>query len=108
MKTRAMAIFGLLVFLVVSTSFNEANAQRKRSSVSGDPGGHTNAGVEFARKKQYDKAIEEFTKAIEAQPNDPKNFRNRAQVYRLARQPDKAIADYGKLIELKPDDAEAH
>jgi tetratricopeptide (TPR) repeat protein len=105
MRTRFIVKFGLLLFLFFSFSMREADAQKRSStpSVSGDPGGHTNAGVEYARKKQYDKAIEEFTKAIDAQPNDPKNYRNRAQVYRLARQPDKAIADYGKLIELKPD-----
>lgn len=43
------------------------------SSISGDPGGHINRGVRYAKKKEYDKAIEEFTKAIELQPKDPKN-----------------------------------
>ncbi|MBA3650389.1 MAG: tetratricopeptide repeat protein [Chthoniobacterales bacterium] len=53
------------------------------AKISGDPGGHTNRGVKYAKKKEYEKAIEEFTKAIEKQPKDPKNYRNRALTYRL-------------------------
>ena len=58
-----------------------------------DPGGHTNRGVTYARHKEYEKAIAEFTKAIEAQPNDPKNYENRAMVYRLTGKPQQAIRD---------------
>jgi tetratricopeptide (TPR) repeat protein len=80
-----------------------------RSQVSRDPDGHANRGVSYARNKQYDKAIDEFTKAIEAQQkNPPNNYRNRAQAYELIKQPEKAIADYGKVIELTPNDANAY
>lgn len=85
-----------------------ASTPGTKSQVSGDPGGYTNRGVRYARERQYDKAIDEFTKAIEAQPKDPNNFRNRAQVYELIKQPEKAIADYGKVIEWAPKDADAY
>src|ERR1041384_3006440 len=106
MKTRPWKIPGLLIGVTLLIWLRpEAGAKPPNSSA--DPGGHTNRGVRFARDKQYDKAVEEFTKAIELQPNDAKNYRNRAQAYRLNNQPDKAVADYSKLIELAPDDAGA-
>jgi regulator of sirC expression with transglutaminase-like and TPR domain len=52
--------------------------------------------------------LDEFTKAIEAQPKDPNNYRNRAQVYELIKQAERAIADYGKVIEWAPKDADAY
>jgi len=64
--------------------------------------------VHYARDKKYDKAIEEFSKAIDAQPKDPKNYLNRAQVYLLNNQPNKALPDYNKLIELEPKNADAY
>ena len=69
-------------FVVLAFAAPDLAQARSRGS---DPGGHTNRGVRYARDKQYDKAISEFTKAIEAQPNDPKNYENRAMAYRLRR-----------------------
>ena len=73
-----------------------------------DPGGHTNRGVRYARHKQYDKAIAEFTKAIKAQPNDTKNYENRAMAYRLGGKPAQALGDLSKIIEMRPKDADAY
>lgn len=77
------------------------------AGVSGDPGGHTNRGVKYAQKKEYAKAVEEFTKAIERQPQDPKNYRNRGLTYRLLGEKKKSEADYAKAIELNPDTSKA-
>ncbi len=79
-----------------------------KTSIAGDPGGHTNRGVKYAKKKQYDKAIAEFTKAIELQPKDPKNYRNRALTYRLMGEPKKADADTAKAIELSPESVKSY
>ncbi|MGI8437160.1 MAG: tetratricopeptide repeat protein [Chthoniobacterales bacterium] len=95
----------VLIALLAALILMPGSAQGARTA--GDPGGHTNRGVKYARAKQYDKAIEEFTKAIEAQPKDPKNYRNRALAYRLSKEPKKAAADYAKAIELSPDSADA-
>ena len=38
------------------------------ASNSKDPGGHSARGVEAAKKRDYEKAIAEFSKAIEAEP----------------------------------------
>ena len=37
-----------------------------------DPGGHSAKGFEFAKKKEYDKAVAEFTEAIKAEPKELK------------------------------------
>ena len=104
MRAEYLKSCGVAAFLIIMAS----SAPGAKSQVSEDPSGYTNRGVRYAREKQYDKAIDEFTKAIEAQPKDPNNYRNRAQVYELIKQPEKAIADYGKIIERAPKDADAY
>jgi len=65
-----------------------------------DPGGHSAKGVEFAKKREYDKAVEEFSKAIEAEPQDAKNYFNRATAYRGLNKLTEAFNDYSKAIEM--------
>ena len=55
------------------------------------------------RDKQYGKAIGEFTKAIEAQPDDPKNYENRAMAYRLSGKPAQALGDLSKDNRAAPE-----
>ena len=52
---------GHLHFLIITV----VSGPGAKSQVSGDPDGYTNRGVRYAREKQYEKAIDEFTKAIE-------------------------------------------
>src|SRR5947207_6751990 len=73
-----------------------------------DPGGHSAKGVEFAKKKEYDKAVEEFTQAIQGEPNDAKNYFNRATAYRGLNKLTEAINDYSKAIELTPQNVAAY
>lgn len=73
-----------------------------------DPGGHTRKGVAAAKSKQWDTAAAEFTKAIEEQPKDAKNYSNRGQVYKVTGKLKKAEADFTKAIELKPKNADAY
>src|SRR6266576_5681288 len=73
-----------------------------------DPGGHSAKGFEFAKKKEYDKAIAEFTEAINADPKDAMNYFNRATAYRGAGKMDEARADFSKAIEMAPNNASAY
>jgi len=64
-------------------------------------------GNEFAQKKEYDKAIEYFSKAIELNPKDDKGayekyYSGRGQAYYDKKDYDKAIDDYSKCIEIAP------
>ncbi len=70
MNAHRIARLGLIIAIVLSVCAPVSSQARRssRSRTAGDPGGHTNRGVRYARKKQYDKAVEEFSKAIDAQP----------------------------------------
>ena len=48
--------------------------------------------------------IDQFTAAIENDPDDAEAYKNRGDVYFLSEMYEEAIADYSKAIELNPDD----
>lgn len=69
---------------------------------------YNNRGNAFMSKNMYDKAIEDFCKAIEANPNHASSYYNRGNAYMSKIEYDKAIEDFSKAIELKPDYAKAY
>jgi len=58
--------------------------------------------------KEHDKAIADFSKAIELDPADAKAYRNRGLAYYYKREYDKAMADFNKAIDLNPEYAEGY
>jgi tetratricopeptide (TPR) repeat protein len=56
----------------------------------------------------YDKAITDYSRAIELNPRDAKAYYNRGNAYDNKGQYDKAITDYSRAIELNPRDAVAY
>jgi tetratricopeptide (TPR) repeat protein len=56
----------------------------------------------------YDKAIAEFTKAIESEPDCADAYYYRGSSYDKMGEYDKAIADYNKALEIRPDYAVAY
>ncbi|MBA3650390.1 MAG: tetratricopeptide repeat protein [Chthoniobacterales bacterium] len=69
--------------------------------------GRTRRGFAYRNLKQYDKALEDVDKVIEARPKDVEAYRRRVFVYRAMKQNDKAIADLQTILKLKPDDKDA-
>ena len=69
---------------------------------------HLTKGNEYFDKGMYDKAIEEFNKAIEINPNDANAYNNRGFAYGMIGNLDQAIEDYNKAIEINPKLAEAY
>jgi len=65
-------------------------------------------GADDARKDDPGRSVDEFTKAIELRPDDPKAYFNRGVNYAETGDLGRAIADFTKAIALKPDDAEAY
>ncbi|RLG44327.1 MAG: hypothetical protein DRN81_04785 [Thermoproteota archaeon] len=67
-----------------------------------------NRGFSFCNLGQYEKAINDFNKAIEIDPSDAVAYTNRGTAYDNLGQYDKAIDDYNKAIEINSRYAEAY
>src|SRR2546429_5201301 len=89
---------------------------------AGGGGNHMQRGIELAQQKHFDEAAAEFTKAIEANPKDPRGYANRGTAYRQAARAavaagdqegastryQSAMAGFAKYIELASKDAAAY
>lgn len=58
-----------------------------------------------ARKNEYDRALSDFSKAIQLKTSDPNVYVGRANIYSIKGQFDSALTDYSKAIELNSSDA---
>jgi lipoprotein NlpI len=77
-------------------SLNQGNTSKNMATI------YNIRGNVYATKGLYDKAIEDFDKAIELVPNYANAYANRGSIYAYNGLYDKAIADFGKVIELDP------
>lgn len=60
---------------------------------------------------QYERAIEDYTRAIQLGPESPQNsvtYRNRAEAYYALAQYQPAIKDFSMAIQLNPQSASAY
>jgi small glutamine-rich tetratricopeptide repeat-containing protein alpha len=60
-------------------------------------------GVEASAKREWEAAIERYTRAVEANPRSLETYMERASMYQITDRVDQAIADYHRALELKPD-----
>ena len=67
-----------------------------------------NKGNAYANLEQYEKAIADYSKAIEIDPKYTLAYINRGLAYANLKQYDKAIADYSQAIKLDPKDPGAY
>ena len=65
-------------------------------------------GVEAHQRGDFDRAIQDYSKAIALKPDLAEAYNNRGNAYREKGDYDRAIQDYTKAIALKPDLAEAY
>jgi tetratricopeptide (TPR) repeat protein/serine/threonine protein kinase len=71
------------------------------------PDMHIQRGADYARKGDYDRAIDEYTQAIRLRPDDAGAFYSRGDAYNGKGDYDRAIEDFTQAIALKPDFAMA-
>jgi tetratricopeptide (TPR) repeat protein len=69
---------------------------------------HFQNGIELDNQNRWEEAIVEYSKAIEASPNNAAIYLNRGQDYIRTLQFDLSIADFSKAIELNPNDEEGY
>ena len=67
-----------------------------------------NRGFAYDEKGDHDKAIEDYNKIIELNPEDADAYLNRGNAYYGKGEFDRAIEDYSKAIELNPEYARAY
>jgi tetratricopeptide (TPR) repeat protein len=66
-----------------------------------------NRAMAFRSRKNYQRAIDDFTGAITLMPSEPVVYYERANTYRFLRQDERALQDYSEAIRIAPDFWEA-
>jgi tetratricopeptide (TPR) repeat protein len=64
---------------------------------------HNNRGNSLYRKQEYQKAISDYSKSVELNPDFALVYNNRGVSFTCVGEQKKAMADYNKAIELDPD-----
>jgi tetratricopeptide (TPR) repeat protein len=63
---------------------------------------YLNRGVAFGDRKEFDRAIEDFTTALGIDPQSGSHYLNRGMAYVSKGELDRAIADYDRALALNP------
>jgi tetratricopeptide (TPR) repeat protein len=71
-------------------------------------GNYNNRGSNYHELKQYERAIEDYSRAMELNPKCATAYTNRGVTYAKLKQHEKAIGDYNKAIEMNPEYADAY
>lgn len=79
-----------------------------RSIDSKDAITYYSRGLLYYTTGQYNHALEDFTTAIQLNPNLSEAFNNRGAVYSALKQYNLAMQDYEKAIQINPDNVEAY
>jgi tetratricopeptide (TPR) repeat protein len=66
-----------------------------------------NRGMALRSRKEYQRAVDDFTGAIALMPGEPVVYYERANTYRFLHQEERALQDYSEAIKLAPDYWEA-
>ena len=93
---RLITILILLPLLGTMTIFAQSSKQ------------YMKAGEEFVRKMNFDDAIEQFTKAIELDPDDDKAYIQRAMAYIQLNDYEKASVDFDRAIVFNEKEGELY
>lgn len=64
-------------------------------------------GIAYAKKRDYDRAIQDCDQGIRLKPDDPGAFISRGIAYARKRDYDRAIQDFTEALRLKPNFTEA-
>lgn len=63
---------------------------------------YNHRGLVYFTLSEYNKAINDFTKAIELAPKDTRVYTNRGLTYRMLKRYDESLKDFNKSLELNP------
>ncbi len=63
---------------------------------------YTHRGMAYFILSEYDKAVKDFSKAIDYDPQNVKAYNNRGISFRMLRQYDRALLDFDTALEMQP------
>ena len=90
---------------LASAYFNRGLAYKAKSDLAM---AYTIRGVAYGLKGDFDRAIADYTQAIQLDPKNAVSYNNRGAAYGIKGDLDGAIADYARAIQLDPKDATAY
>lgn len=99
---QTIIISALALFAITQ---NITQGAEKKGGASAE---HANKAVQLAQQGAYEPAIEEFNKAVEANPKDARLYNDRGGLYLTMKKFQEAVTDFGKAIELAPKDARGY
>lgn len=91
-----------------ATIYNDLHGYIKNQDIHKEAYENYLRGVVCQKRRDYDKAIEYYSKTIQLKPDFVEAYNNRGDVYAEKHDRDQAIQNYNKAIELSPNFAEAY
>ena len=99
--------FNLGTIALMEQNLDEAIIKlEKAKQLSNQPVIYSNLGVVYARKKEYQKAIENFSMAIKINPQDASAYKNLGMCLDSLGKKEQAYLAFKKAVELNPEFAE--
>jgi tetratricopeptide (TPR) repeat protein len=117
LKTINLSIAAIVIFFMLFASIKQIGVWKNgvvlwtyviEKNIQKVPMAYYNRGVAYERMGQYDKAIEDYNRAITLNPNYVEAYCNRGGTYEKMDQYDKAIEDYNRAITLNPNYIETY
>jgi tetratricopeptide (TPR) repeat protein len=105
--SRYSSVVGItLLISLVAVGIIEPSVKHIESAV--DAEFYLKRGEDYSGVQQYDRAIADYTTALELKPDYAEAYNDRGFAYYLKRDFDRAIADYTRAIELRPNYPKAY
>jgi Flp pilus assembly protein TadD len=102
-KGRALGLVCLCIGIALAACGSTTPTERSSSAED-----HFVQGNEFSQAGEFEKAVEEYKKVLELEPQDIDALSNLGVAYYNLAQLDEAIEQYSKALELAPRDADIH
>ena len=96
---------GLFVLLILVGWFAVSSYSNYKS---GELAEHLQKGADYLEQKNYDEALNEFDRAVDANSDSAEAYKGRGDAYHFAGENEKAIADYTEAISLGLNSAEIY
>ena len=100
MRKTCLLLFVLIIVPIISQAIGELNPKNAKV--------YYNQGIAWYNKGDYDRAISDYSKAIELNPRYADVYYNRGNAWIKKGDYERAASDYNKAIELNPKLVEAY